>query len=74
MHKVLLLGAGKIGEMIATFLSGSGDYDLRVGDADPLALSRLRRSVECSHDAGRRRRPRCARPCRRRLPKRHFGP
>jgi saccharopine dehydrogenase-like NADP-dependent oxidoreductase len=45
MHKVLLLGAGKIGEMIATFLSGCGGYDLRVGDADPLALSRLRRSV-----------------------------
>ncbi len=46
MHKVLLLGAGKIGEMIATFLTGCGDYDLCVGDVDPMAISRLRRSVD----------------------------
>ena len=36
MHKVLLLGAGKIGQMIATFLAEAGDYRLRVGDVDPL--------------------------------------
>ncbi len=46
MHKVLLLGAGKIGEMIATLLSGCGDYDLLAGDVDPLALSRLRKEVD----------------------------
>ena len=55
MHKVLLLGAGKIGEMIATFLAECGSYDLLVGDVDPLASSRLRRSVNVAHDAGRRR-------------------
>src|SRR5437870_3067659 len=42
MHKVLLLGAGKIGRMIARFLTASGDYDLLVGDADTRALKRLR--------------------------------
>src|SRR5262245_4551478 len=42
MHKVLLLGAGKIGRMIARFLATSGDYDLVVADADAGALKRLR--------------------------------
>ena len=42
MHTVLLLGAGKIGQMVATFLAEAGDYHLRVGDVDPLALDRLR--------------------------------
>ena len=46
MHKILLLGAGKIGEMIATLLTATGDYELRVGDIDSLALERLRRSVD----------------------------
>ena len=41
MHKVLLLGAGKIGRMIARFLSGSGDYDVLVADADRAALERI---------------------------------
>ena len=40
-HKVLLLGAGKIGRMIAKFLVRSGDFDLVVGDAEPAALQRL---------------------------------
>jgi len=42
MRKVLLLGAGKIGRMIARFLSTSGDYDVVVGDGDPAALDRIR--------------------------------
>lgn len=48
MHRVLLLGAGKIGQMIARLLAATGDYAVRVGDADPLALARLRdvRGVE----------------------------
>src|SRR6516165_3435654 len=46
MHKVLLLGAGKIGEMIATMLAATGDYDLRVGDIDALALERMHRTVD----------------------------
>ncbi len=41
MHRVLLLGAGKIGRMIARFLVDSGDYDVVVGDADPAALDRI---------------------------------
>ncbi len=48
MHRVLLLGAGKIGRMIARFLVDSGDYSVKVGDAEPAALKRIsdRVSVE----------------------------
>jgi saccharopine dehydrogenase-like NADP-dependent oxidoreductase len=42
MHKVLLLGAGKIGRMVARFLSSSHEYEVLVGDADTAALDRLR--------------------------------
>lgn len=42
MRKVLLLGAGKIGRMIARFLTTSKDYDVLVGDADPYSLARVR--------------------------------
>jgi saccharopine dehydrogenase-like NADP-dependent oxidoreductase len=41
MHRVLLLGAGKIGRMIARFLMDSGDYDLLVGDVSESALDRV---------------------------------
>jgi saccharopine dehydrogenase-like NADP-dependent oxidoreductase len=41
MHRVLLLGAGKIGRMIARFLCDSGDYDLSVGDVSETALERV---------------------------------
>ncbi len=41
MHEVLLLGAGKIGRMIARFLAGSGDYDVLVGDVDAASLARI---------------------------------
>lgn len=40
-HRVLLLGAGKIGRMIARFLVDSGDYEVKVGDADTVALKRI---------------------------------
>ena len=46
MHTVLLLGAGKIGQMIAKFLAGAGDYHVRVGDVDPVALNRLRQVAD----------------------------
>jgi saccharopine dehydrogenase-like NADP-dependent oxidoreductase len=46
MHSILLLGAGKIGRMIASFLVHSGDYDVRVADADSQALDRLRGQTE----------------------------
>jgi saccharopine dehydrogenase-like NADP-dependent oxidoreductase len=43
MHRVLLLGAGKIGSAIAKLLSHAGDYDVVVAIADTGALSRLDR-------------------------------
>jgi saccharopine dehydrogenase-like NADP-dependent oxidoreductase len=42
MRKVLLLGAGKIGRMIAKLLVDSGDYDVLVGDTEPYSLDRIR--------------------------------
>jgi saccharopine dehydrogenase-like NADP-dependent oxidoreductase len=41
MHRILLLGAGKIGRMIARLLADSGDYAVTVGDASPAALDRV---------------------------------
>lgn len=41
MHRVLLLGAGKIGRMIARFLVDTGDYELLVGDVSDTALDRI---------------------------------
>jgi saccharopine dehydrogenase-like NADP-dependent oxidoreductase len=41
MHRVLLLGAGKIGRMIARFLMDSGDYEVLVGDVNEQALGRI---------------------------------
>ncbi len=46
MHKVLLLGAGKIGRMIAKFLMETGDYDVVVGDYETKALERLRKQTD----------------------------
>jgi saccharopine dehydrogenase-like NADP-dependent oxidoreductase len=41
MRRVLLVGAGKIGRAVATLLSRSGDYAVRVADVDPRALERV---------------------------------
>ena len=41
MHRILLLGAGKIGRAIAKLLSDSGDYHITVGDVSAPALQRL---------------------------------
>jgi saccharopine dehydrogenase-like NADP-dependent oxidoreductase len=41
MHRVLLLGAGKIGRMIGRLLIESGDYELVVGDVSAAALERV---------------------------------
>jgi len=38
---VLLMGAGKIGEMIAVMLAASGDYHVTVADRDETALARM---------------------------------
>jgi len=43
MHRVLLLGAGKIGRMIAKLLVESGDYDVLVADHEQAALARIKR-------------------------------
>ena len=42
MTKVLLLGAGKIGRMIARFLTETGDYRVTVADTDDASLDRVR--------------------------------
>jgi saccharopine dehydrogenase-like NADP-dependent oxidoreductase len=41
MKTIVVLGAGKIGRMVAHFLGNCGDYELRVGDADPAAIERI---------------------------------
>lgn len=46
MTDVLLLGAGRIGGMIATLLHQSGDYNLLVGDADAARLDRLASTLD----------------------------
>ena len=47
MHRVLLLGAGKIGRMIARLLIDSGDYSVVVGDVSADALGEKLRAVAC---------------------------
>jgi saccharopine dehydrogenase-like NADP-dependent oxidoreductase len=41
LHRLLLLGAGKIGGAIAKLLASSGDYEVVVGDTDEAALKRI---------------------------------
>lgn len=41
MKNILVMGAGKIGEMIATYLSLSGDYHVTIGDHSEIALARM---------------------------------
>ncbi len=45
MHRVLLLGSGKIGRMIATLLHQTGDYHVCVGDVDATSLARLEKQL-----------------------------
>jgi len=42
---ILLIGAGKIGRMIASLLSASGDYQLRIADQFPAALERIQKRL-----------------------------
>lgn len=42
MHKVLLLGAGKIGRAISSFLHESGEYDVCVADFSESALRKIK--------------------------------
>src|SRR5215471_21711944 len=47
MHKVLILGAGKIGALISGLLAESGDYDVTLGDVQAAAAE----SVVKAHGA-----------------------
>ncbi len=40
-HDIALLGAGKIGTMVAQFLTSTGDYSVRVGDAHEASAKTL---------------------------------
>jgi saccharopine dehydrogenase-like NADP-dependent oxidoreductase len=42
---ILLIGAGKIGRMIASLLTKSGDYQLRIADRVPAALERIQKRI-----------------------------
>lgn len=42
---ILLIGAGKIGRMIASLLNESGDYQLRIADRVPAALDRIQKRI-----------------------------
>ena len=48
MKRILMLGAGKVGSLIACLLSGSGDYRLYIGDSDDDALRRTE-ALACSN-------------------------
>lgn len=50
MTRVLVLGAGKIGRMIALYLAGTGDYEVTVADVDHEALERLARRIDVRTD------------------------
>jgi saccharopine dehydrogenase-like NADP-dependent oxidoreductase len=45
MHRILLLGAGKIGSAIAQYLSNTGDYSVLVADADEASLGRVKQAA-----------------------------
>lgn len=42
---ILLMGAGKIGRMIASLLQETGDYQLQIADRAPAALERIKKSI-----------------------------
>ncbi len=46
MHRLLLLGAGKIGRMIARLLVDAGDFQVIVGDSSAAALERLAEGLD----------------------------
>lgn len=48
MKNILVLGAGKIGQMIALMLARSGDYDVTVADHDTAGLSKLHKHAQIS--------------------------
>jgi saccharopine dehydrogenase-like NADP-dependent oxidoreductase len=51
MKDIVLLGAGKIGRMVAHFLGTCGDYRLRVGDASQRAVEQVVRRLPAASGA-----------------------
>ena len=45
MHRVVILGSGKIGSLVATLLVESGDYAVFVGDMDSRVVDRLQKEI-----------------------------
>ncbi len=45
MHRALLLGTGRIGRAIATFLVSTGDYELTVADVSESALAKVAKGL-----------------------------
>ena len=52
MHRVLILGAGKIGALISGLLAESGSYKVQLGDLDGLAAEGVVRAHGTSHLTG----------------------
>ncbi len=48
MKTIVVLGAGKIGRMVAHFLGNSGDYQLRIGDTEPKATAHICKRVKAA--------------------------
>jgi saccharopine dehydrogenase-like NADP-dependent oxidoreductase len=48
MKSILMLGAGKVGSLIACLLSETGDYRIYVGDSDGDAVRRIE-ALSCAH-------------------------
>jgi saccharopine dehydrogenase-like NADP-dependent oxidoreductase len=49
MHRVLILGAGKIGALISGLLSESGSYEVHLGDVDGAAAEAVVRAHATAH-------------------------
>jgi len=49
MHRVLILGAGKIGALISGLLAGSGGYRVQLGDVDGAAAEGVARAHDSGH-------------------------
>jgi saccharopine dehydrogenase-like NADP-dependent oxidoreductase len=53
MHRILLLGSGKIGRMVAPWLASTGDYAVRVVDVDETSLRSLGQTSARALDDGK---------------------
>jgi len=52
MHRVLILGAGKIGALISGLLAESGSYKVQLGDVDGAAAEAVVRAHGSAHLVG----------------------